>query len=290
MKVLSNSRIVYLFVYVSDLAMARRFYEDGLGLHAIEEDSSSVKYDAGNVVLALNLAAEYGVSLGPRPDTTLLVFHTADIDATRAELEGRGVSFDRIERYEIGATTACYDPDGHCVTLYEPSEEAMSWPSGGVYRRLLKEAASGRGPGLRTASLVYLFLFVPDTSAAARFYQETLGLRVIEQDDEAGVVKYDAGTFILATHLFEGSVNELKDQETSIAPVFDVPDVDEALRLLGPAFAVAEPPRTSEVGTVALFRDPFGRPFYLYTPSFTAMGWPSGAKLWSDAYRREDAK
>src|SRR5207248_1908699 len=51
---IADSRVVYLFAYVADLERSRAFYEDTLGLSVIEEDSSSVKYDAGEVIFALN--------------------------------------------------------------------------------------------------------------------------------------------------------------------------------------------------------------------------------------------
>ena len=49
---LEQARIVYLDVYVSDLAISRDFYERKLGRRVIEEDQNAVKYDGGQIILA----------------------------------------------------------------------------------------------------------------------------------------------------------------------------------------------------------------------------------------------
>jgi catechol 2,3-dioxygenase-like lactoylglutathione lyase family enzyme len=218
---LAKSRVVYLFLYVKDLAASRDFYEDALGLRVIEEDSDSVKYDAGEIILGLNKAEDYGITLSTPPDhSTDIVFLVDDIDAMRAALEERGVVFSATSRYEVGAIADFYDPDGHWFTLYEPSEEAMAWPSGEKIRTVWNtngKGASGesipsvvlggsngrekRELRLDGKAIIYLFLFVQDASETFKFYHDGLGLLDLEggpcsrasSADEEGVIKYDGG-------------------------------------------------------------------------------------------------
>lgn len=303
---LSSGNMIYLFVYVNDLPASRKFYEEGLGLRVIEEDAVSVKYDTGEIILALNKAKDYGLDVGGGPDdTSIIVFHADDIDAIRAALERRGVQFSgSTDRYDIGATAMFYDLDGHCLCLYEPSEEALTWPSADKIRAIIgakrevegvdaipggttsKSAGDvGGGLSLRDQKLLYLFLFVKDTDEARDFYGGTLGLRILEESPEAGVTKYDAGGLLLATHLVESeegarATTEDLNRPKGIAPVFYVEDIDAVFeRLSNETVKITTPPQQSGIGTIVKFEDPTGHIFYLYQPSDEALGWPSGSKI-----------
>jgi catechol 2,3-dioxygenase-like lactoylglutathione lyase family enzyme len=304
---LTGARIVYLFLYVRDLEVSRGFYERTLGLRVIEEDSDSVKYDAGQVILALNRASDYRITLPEPPDhSTDIVFLVDDVDSARAALEERGVKFTETHRYEIGAISDFYDPDGHWFTLYETSDEAMTWPSGDRIQAV-RDANNGRytsdGDGFRLDGkpLIYLFLFVRDADEAFELYHENLGIRDLEGGpcsrestaDEEGVVKYDTGGVILTTHALETvrSDEEIADHPCpprtmnpthmhGKAVVFHVRDIERAVqKLSGSGVRVDHGIRRSEIGAVAEFCDPSGHAFYLYEPSATALRRPSGAKL-----------
>lgn len=300
---LSGSRIVYLFVYVNDLAASRSFYEEKLGLRVLEEDAVSVKYDVGEIILALNKAKDYGIEVRSEPDdTSIIVFHVDDIDAMRSALEKRGVEFSgETDRYDIGATATFYDLDGHCLSLYEPSPEALMWPSGDRIRAILSAngAPSGQRPAGEAAAaaqtsdsltlgarkMIYLFLFVRDVAEAATFYGRTLNLPVVEESPEAGVAKYNAGGIILATHLVaseEGARAKPEDLQRpkGIAPVFHVSGIQSVFDTLSKKeVRFTSHPAQSEIGTITRFEDPSGHVFYLYEPSDEALGWPSGSKI-----------
>jgi catechol 2,3-dioxygenase-like lactoylglutathione lyase family enzyme len=217
---LAHSRIVYLFLYVSDLAASRAFYAQKVGLQIIEEDADCVKFDAGSVILALNRASDYGIELPrPRDSSNDIVFLVKDAEATRAVLERRGLTLLPTSAYQPGKIIDFYDPDGHWLSLYEPSKEAMGWPSGDRIRAVLSSrearhaarAAAGLPiipGGLDGNEIFYTFFFVADPDAAADFYHRTLGIRALEggpcsqacSGDEQGVIKYDTGSLLLTTH------------------------------------------------------------------------------------------
>jgi catechol 2,3-dioxygenase-like lactoylglutathione lyase family enzyme len=219
-QMLADSRIVYLFLYVTDLAVSRAFYLEKVGLQIIEEDSDCVKFDAGSVILALNRASDYGIKLPHyRDNSNDIVFLVKDAEATRAVLEGRGLKLLPTSAYQPGKIIDFYDPDGHWLSLYEPSKEAMGWPSGDRIRAVLKSrqgrhaarAAAGRpiiAGGLDGNEIFYTFFFVADPDVARDFYNGTLGIRALEggpcsqtcTGDEQGVIKYDTGSLTLTTH------------------------------------------------------------------------------------------
>jgi catechol 2,3-dioxygenase-like lactoylglutathione lyase family enzyme len=311
---LTDARIVYLFLYVRDLAVARAFYADTLGLDVIEEDEGCVKLDAGQCILALNRAADYGIELPERRDnSTDIVFLVDDAEAVRAGLAKRGVRFLPTDRYQVGTIIDFYDPDGHWLTLYEVSEEALGWPSGERIAAL-REARNGRGPvagpTLAGSELVYIFFFVPDADEAESFYREFLGLSDLEggpcsqqtTGDEDGVIKYDTGAPLLTTHFYvdagrnaeRAPDGEEPDEHAcpprdldarrmqGAAPAFLVPDVDRVvaeLTVRRPSFAVRLVSRSDAVGIVYRCEDPSGHLFFLYEPSDAAARSPSGVKL-----------
>jgi predicted enzyme related to lactoylglutathione lyase len=261
----------------------------------LEEDIDAVKYEAGGVILALNRASDFGVKLYNPDDSSLLTFLVDNINETQAALMAGGVVFGPTLRYEIGATTSFFDTDGHCYTLYEPSREAMTWPSANKIREILGEHHTFRGQrqtistqrgslNLGEQKMVYLFLFVRDADEAINFYHKSLGLPILEEDPEAGVIKYDAGGIILATHLVGGdaycAVDLDLDHPKGKAPVFHVTDIQQTyqdLSLHGVPFSsrIVQ----SEIGSTASFEDPNGHRFFIYEPSKTALSWPSGVKI-----------
>jgi len=303
---LTDHRIVYLFLYVRDLAASREFFENALGLRVIEEDDGSVKYDTGEVILALNRAADYGITLPNEHDhSTDIVFLVENVDEARAALEARGVQFTETHRYEIGAITDFYDPDGHWFTLYETSDESLTWPSGdrieavrALHPNRKKTLESFKLDG---KPLIYLFLFVRDANEAVRVYAEALGLRDIEggpcsrasNADEEGVVKYDTGGIILTTH----SLETVREEDEIIdhpcpprtvnpkemggkAVVFHTSDIETAVKDLSErGLTFPRGVTRSDIGATVEFADPSGHVFYLYEPSAKAKRSPAGEHL-----------
>lgn len=295
---LEKSVIVYNFIYVKNLDLSREFYEKKLGFRVLEEYVNSVKYEAGDVIVGLSKAEDYGIDLkGSLDDSSLMVFHVNDIDKTRSELENRGITFSEATyKCNIGKFLTLYDPDGHGLCMYEPSFEAMRESSGGKIRKILDKNAtfaslplvkreSVDGSILDNRKMLYIFLFVRDAEEAINFYNKKVGLRILEEDKITGIVKYDSGGIILATCPIESNfisktkINNWQHPKT-IAPVFKVSDVQSIFQ----AFSTnkvyfTNKPFKSEIGKTASFRDPNGHVFYLYEPSKKALAWPSGLKI-----------
>jgi catechol 2,3-dioxygenase-like lactoylglutathione lyase family enzyme len=248
---LADSRIVYLFIYVSDLEVSRGFYEDVLGLRVIEpeeRDDDAVLFDCGSVILGLNRASDFGVDLPvERDNSTDVVWLVDDMEAMQKSLEARGVEFIAPVWYEVGGIVDFYDPDLHWLTLYQPSEQAMEWPSGERIAAV-RAARNGRGgpapaPGgagtavasppassgeltLADSELIYAFFFVPDADTIEAFYARDLGLRDIEggacsqstDNDEEGVIKWDSGALMLTTHFYDQTRTPQEVEEHGCPP------------------------------------------------------------------------
>jgi len=281
---LESSRIVKLIFYVRDLALSRAFYEDSLNLDLLQYDEQSADYDTGQIVLSLELrVGEQALTHDRSADLTFLV---EDLETIRDSLMARGIQMTETLRYEIGATVDFFDPDGHWISLYEPSAPAMTWPSGEKLRAVVRAGggnpnAYGFSPGvvgfaesrLKGCPLVYLFTFISDPDVAFHFYNGVLGLSYLEcracrrgtTENARGVVKYDTGGLMLTTHYRDTP----KEGDDSVAqmqyatPVFHVADVRSVVADLAQNGIDCTPPTPARDGLTSTFVDPFGRNFQL---------------------------
>ena len=109
----------HVYYWTSDMDRAVKFYEDVVGLKLLRREAGNwAEFEAGPVRLALHGAIE-GRPLEPGGATA--VFSVPDLDAARAELEGRGAEFDEhVGEVQGFARFATFrDPDGNAVQLIE---------------------------------------------------------------------------------------------------------------------------------------------------------------------------
>jgi catechol 2,3-dioxygenase-like lactoylglutathione lyase family enzyme len=116
---------VVAFLATADLARARRYFEDVIGLRVLGDDPYACTFDANGTVLRV-VTVPY---LLPAP-YTVLGWMVDDIRETADALRARGVSFERFEgmdQDERGVWTApggdlvawFNDPDGNTLSLTE---------------------------------------------------------------------------------------------------------------------------------------------------------------------------
>jgi catechol 2,3-dioxygenase-like lactoylglutathione lyase family enzyme len=103
MKMLTNAGIEAR-IPTQDLARARRWYAEKLGLEAVEEREGGLRYEGASGVFCLFASA--GASDG---SFTQMAFYVDDIEATVAALRARGVVF---EEYD-GAVNGIMDIEGN---------------------------------------------------------------------------------------------------------------------------------------------------------------------------------
>ena len=121
-RMLSGAEIV-AFAPVTDVARARAFYVDVLGLTVLEDTPFALVCDAGGTTLRITPVGE----LSPQP-FTVLGWAVDDVAATSRALVDAGVEllrFDGMDQDELGVWTTpggdriawFHDPDGNVLSL-----------------------------------------------------------------------------------------------------------------------------------------------------------------------------
>ena len=120
----------FVSVATTDLPAAREFYGTVLGLPCSsvwrESDPVGAEFETGSLTLALLDSAALGLEF--RANNHPIALHVDDVEAARAELESRGVTF-KGETIDSGVCHQALfeDPDGNLLDLhhrYAPRETA----------------------------------------------------------------------------------------------------------------------------------------------------------------------
>jgi catechol 2,3-dioxygenase-like lactoylglutathione lyase family enzyme len=118
-------RVDFVSFLTQDIARARRFYTEVLGLEIESEAESDMELRAGQVTLDIFDPTSIGQAFAPSPAG--LALRVPDVAAARAELEAKGVEFDGETR-DTGVCHMAFfsDPDGNALMLhrrYAPLED-----------------------------------------------------------------------------------------------------------------------------------------------------------------------
>lgn len=117
------------FVYIVDVARAKEFYRDTLGLRLLsEEPPFALVFDANGIMLRLGMGKELPPARG-----TVLGWQVPDAAAAVRDLQARGVQFERfaqMKQDELGIWTTptgskvawFKDPDGNILSISEHPE------------------------------------------------------------------------------------------------------------------------------------------------------------------------
>ena len=110
-------RVDFVSVLTQDLARAKRFYTEVLGLETESEGGSDMELRCGQVTLDVFDPASIGQPFAVSPAG--LALRVPDVDAARAELEAKGVEFDG-ETIETSVCRQAWfkDPDGNALMLH----------------------------------------------------------------------------------------------------------------------------------------------------------------------------
>jgi catechol 2,3-dioxygenase-like lactoylglutathione lyase family enzyme len=127
-----GSHDLVAFVAVTDVARARAFYEDVLGLTMTSDTPFALVFDANGTTLRVTPVEH----LDP-PAYTVLGWQVDDIASAIRDLASRGVEFTRydgMEQDELGAWAApggaqvawFHDPDGNTLSLTQEAPRPRS--------------------------------------------------------------------------------------------------------------------------------------------------------------------
>jgi len=120
---------IIAFVTIVDVARAKEFYRDTLGLRLVsEEPPFALVFDAHGIMLRLGMGKQVPAGVG-----TVLGWKVPDIAAAVRDLQQAGVHFERYEQMKqdelgiwttpTGARVAWFrDPDGNILSISEHPE------------------------------------------------------------------------------------------------------------------------------------------------------------------------
>jgi predicted enzyme related to lactoylglutathione lyase len=113
------SGVDFATVFVSDYPRAVEFYGRMLGLeHSVDYGKiPGGEFETGNLTLQVLDAAAIGREFAP--STHPIAFHVADVEATRSDLEAKGVDF-LADTLDSGVChmASFSDPDGNTLMLH----------------------------------------------------------------------------------------------------------------------------------------------------------------------------
>ncbi len=101
-------------VRTRDLAKARSFYEEALGLRLTREEQEYVQLDAGGTQLCVDLAGHES------EDEPMLIFEATDLPGLREQLTQRG--YPAMSGFQSNRAFMVRDPDGVPV-VFEAADE-----------------------------------------------------------------------------------------------------------------------------------------------------------------------
>lgn len=171
------ARLSHIDYAVRDLAAARAFYADLIGLQVVDEDANSV------FLRAMEERGHHCVSLtrAARPAANALgfkLFEEADLDRAEQFFADLGLPAEWVARPFMGRTLRVRDPWGAPLEFYATME-----------RRPPMHQRYDLYRGARPLRIDHANIFSPDVDGAMRFYNR-LGFRLTEYtaDDRSGRV------------------------------------------------------------------------------------------------------
>jgi catechol 2,3-dioxygenase-like lactoylglutathione lyase family enzyme len=110
-------KVDFVSVLTQDVARAKQFYGETLGLPIESEGESDLEFTLGQVTLDVFDPSSIGEEFAPSPAG--IAIRVPDVAATRAELEAKGVEFDgEIVHTKVCDMTFFKDPDGNALILH----------------------------------------------------------------------------------------------------------------------------------------------------------------------------
>jgi catechol 2,3-dioxygenase-like lactoylglutathione lyase family enzyme len=110
-------KVDFVSFLTQDIARAKAFYAETLGLEIETEGESDMEFRAGQVTLDIFDPSSVGQSFAPSPAG--LALRVPDVAAARSELESKGVEF-QGDTVDTGVCHMAFfhDPDGNSLMLH----------------------------------------------------------------------------------------------------------------------------------------------------------------------------
>jgi catechol 2,3-dioxygenase-like lactoylglutathione lyase family enzyme len=109
-------RTDFVSVPVADMARAKAFYRDTLGLHSPDWDAGWPEIETGNVSLYLVDPTRMGNEFAP--NAAPIALRVNDVPEAKAELEGRGIEFAGEQDTGVCKMAFFSDSEGNALMLH----------------------------------------------------------------------------------------------------------------------------------------------------------------------------
>ena len=110
----------FIALPTKDFETARAFYRDVLGLQESKQwgEMPAMEFETGNLTIAVMQTDAFGREFASHSQP--VAFQVDDVEATRAELEGKGVEF-QMDTLDSGVChmAAFTDPDGNVLMIHK---------------------------------------------------------------------------------------------------------------------------------------------------------------------------
>ncbi|MFJ5831630.1 VOC family protein [Streptomyces sp. NPDC093089] len=113
---LSDSPIAAI-IPVNDMARAKRFYSETLGLPLTRESAEDTRYECGGTMIGL-----YETPYGGKAEHTLASWKVADLDAEMSALRSKGVTFEDYDLPGIKTVDGVVESDTMRGAWFKDSE------------------------------------------------------------------------------------------------------------------------------------------------------------------------
>lgn len=110
------SKMAFVMYPVTDMARAIEFYRDTLGLHP---DGLALDYWAEFSIDGATFGIGNFDQVGTPGTAQSLALEVDDLEATRKELEEKGVETNEVFETPICFISGLKDPDGNAITLHQ---------------------------------------------------------------------------------------------------------------------------------------------------------------------------
>lgn len=278
-KVLSNSRLAFIWRRVSELKTSRDLISSVHKWPLIGQDEYSMIFDAGSTLFGIWVQDEIALASDdscsglnflkyPLVVNPALEIMSAprEFEKSLSAMKERGFRT-RSVKVDVGDKFPFYDDDGNLFSLFNPSQQFLKGKSGNVMTAMIKKVDKQSKADTR---ILGLNLMISDSAQTASFYQDVLGLEMVEKGDNG--VSFRTGDLLISTHLepTHGAMKLLKRSGRLFGDslIFTVRNIKEAVGSLekrGVGFPKGI--ETSGIGNVAYFQDPDGHFLAVWQPS-----------------------
>jgi len=195
-----------VFFYYRDLAAARRFYEDVLGLEQILDYGFASIHRVGPTSYLGLVDETRGMHRADEPKTVTLSFVTGEVEGWYKHLVGRGVSIRSPLRDATRHPTRGFvatDPEGYLLEfetfLDDPQNMKLRERLGGVVPLypgpVQNTVRTGRPAWLGVLATVF-WLYYRDVAAAQRFYETVMGQILLVDQGFAKIYSSSGAGFV----------------------------------------------------------------------------------------------